>query len=142
MVGGLAMLGGLTGSGAAVAAGALAARGTVESITLNVTQLKLRVAADLALKRLGLPIDNTLWEQLTTLETQISAELNRLETFSDSKASRVGQLNAAKEAGSPLGCLDDDWRRCDRVMDGSIPPDGEALTSHRWESVFGAPRSG
>jgi pimeloyl-ACP methyl ester carboxylesterase len=98
MVGGLAMLGGLTGSGAAVAAGALAARGTVESITLNVTQLKLRVAADLALKRLGLPIDNTLWEQLTTLETQISAELNRLETFSDSKASRVGQLNAAKEA--------------------------------------------
>ncbi|WP_445169892.1 hypothetical protein ACTXG7_11560 [Mycolicibacterium sp. Dal123E01] len=97
MVGGLAMLGGLAGGGAAMAAGAIAARGSIENITLNVTQLKLRVGADLALKRLGLPVDDTLWEQLTTLETQIAAELNRLEPFSDAKSTKIAQLRAAKE---------------------------------------------
>jgi hypothetical protein len=54
--------------------------------------------ADHALTKLDLPADGTLWDQLTALETQIAAELNRLETFSDPKASKLVQLRAAKEA--------------------------------------------
>jgi len=102
MVGGLATLGTLTGGGAAIAAGATLSGSSAETVTLNVTQLSLRVAADYALKLLDLPVDSELWGQLTLLETQISAELNRLETFSDPKATRVQQLRSAKDAVTKL----------------------------------------
>jgi pimeloyl-ACP methyl ester carboxylesterase len=96
MVGGIATLGTLAATGAGMAAGAAMSDGSPEVVTVSVTQLTLRVAADYALKLLELPVDTELWGQLVTLETQISAQLNRLETFSNPKAFRVDQLRAAK----------------------------------------------
>jgi pimeloyl-ACP methyl ester carboxylesterase len=102
MVGGLGMLGGLAAGGAGLAAGAALGESGPEALVLNVTQLSLRVAADYALKRLQLPVDTDLWGQLVSLETQVAAELNRLEPFSDPKATRIQQLRAAKDAVKKL----------------------------------------
>lgn len=98
MVGGLGMLGGLAAGGAGVAAAAAFGGSSEDLFTLNVAQLRLRVAAAYALKLLYLPADTELWSRLTTLETQVSAELNRLGPFSDPKAVRLQQLRAAKDA--------------------------------------------
>jgi hypothetical protein len=62
----------------------------------------LRVSAEYALKRLDIRTDADLWPQLVLLETQKSAELNRLEAFSDPKSPRVHQLRAAQAAVTKL----------------------------------------
>lgn len=95
MIGGLATLGGLAASGAGLAAGAAFNDTSPERVMLNVTQLTLRVAAARAHQLLQLPEDTQLWGQLTLLETQIAAELNRLEPFSDPGCPRIKQLHAA-----------------------------------------------
>ncbi|TXH16586.1 MAG: hypothetical protein E6R06_30645 [Mycobacterium sp.] len=101
MVGGLATLGALAASGAGVAGAALGAS-RAETLTLNVTQLSLRVATDYALKLLGLPASNELWGQLVAMENQIAAELNRTQVFSDPKSVRIQQLRAALDAVTKL----------------------------------------
>lgn len=102
MIGGLGTLGGLMAGGAGLAAGAAMNGASPETLVLNVTQLSLRVAADYALSRLDLPVDTDLWSQLATLETQVTAELNRLTPFSDPKTPRIQQLRAAKYAVTKL----------------------------------------
>lgn len=69
---------------------------------LSLTQLTLQVSAEYALKRLDIPADPGLWRQLISLETQISAELNRLDAFSDPKTPRVNQLRATQDAATKL----------------------------------------
>lgn len=96
MVGGLGTLGGLAAGGAGLAAAAAFSGSGPEAVTLNVTQLRLQVAAAYAHHLLKLPTDRELWHKLTVLETQVSAELSRLETFSDPKAGRLQHLRAAR----------------------------------------------
>ena len=102
MMGGIATIGALAASGAGVVTGAAIGGSSAEIFTLNVTQLTLRVSAEYALKRLDVRTDADLWSQLVLLETQISAELNRLDAFSDSKTPRVHQLRAAQDAVTKL----------------------------------------
>lgn len=96
MVGGLGMLGGLAAGGAGLAAAAAFSGSGPDLVALNVTQLRLQVAAAYAHHLLKLPEDRELWHKLTVLETQVAAELNRLETFSDPKAGRLQYLRAAR----------------------------------------------
>ncbi|QCB51997.1 hypothetical protein E5720_16360 [Rhodococcus sp. PAMC28707] len=101
MVGGLAMLGGLAGTGAAVATTAATASGGAAQPVSDSNTLVLRVAVEHARKRLDLPYDETLWYQITDLETQLSARINRLSVYSDPKSSaletlRVGQYTVTR----------------------------------------------
>lgn len=98
MVGGLWMLGGLAGAGAAVAAAAAAGGSDRSDDGPNLAKLMLKVATERARKMLQLPYDTTLWYQLTHFESQISAALNRLTTFSDDKAPGVLQMKEAQLA--------------------------------------------
>ena len=98
MMGGVATIGALAASGAGVVAGAALGGSNAEIFALNVTQLTLRVAAEYALRLLDVRSDADIWSQLTSLETQISAELNRVLAFSDSRSPRVQQLRAAQDA--------------------------------------------
>ena len=102
MMGGIAAIGALAAGGAGVVAGAALGGSRADIFALNVTQLTLRVSAEYALKRLDIGTDAGLWTQLVILETQISAELNRLDAFSDSKTPRVHQLRAAQAAVTKL----------------------------------------
>ena len=102
MMGGIAAIGALAAGGAGVVTGAAIGGSSAEIFALNVTRLTLRVAAEYALKRLDIRSDADLWPQLVSLETQISAELNRLNAFSDYKTPRVHQLRAAQEAVTKL----------------------------------------
>lgn len=102
MMGGIAAIGALAAGGAGAVTGAALGGSRVELFAWNVTQLTLRVSAEYALQRLDVRADSDLWPQLVVLETQISAELNRLEAFSDSKAPRVHRLRAAQDAVTKL----------------------------------------
>ncbi|MCV7193137.1 hypothetical protein [Mycolicibacterium brumae] len=102
MMGGITTIGALAASGAGVVTGAALGGSSAEIFTLSVTHLTLRVSAEYALKRLDIANDTELWPQLVFLETQISAELNRLEAFSDSKTPRIHQLRAAQDAVTKL----------------------------------------
>lgn len=102
MMGGIATIGALAASGAGVVTGAALGGSSAEIFALNVTQLTLRVSAEYALKRLDIRTEVDLWTQLVSLETQISAELNRLDAFSDNKTPRVHQLRAAQDAVTKL----------------------------------------
>jgi hypothetical protein len=102
MVGGLGMLGGLAAGGAGLAAAAAFSGSGPDAVALNVTQLRLQVAAAHAHHLLKLPEDRELWHKLTVLETQVAAELNRLETFSDLKTGRVQHLRAARTTVAKL----------------------------------------
>ena len=53
-------------------------------------------------KTLDLPIDTTLWYQLTDFESQISAVLNRLRAFNDSRSPKIIQLTSAQAAVNAL----------------------------------------
>jgi hypothetical protein len=99
MVGGLAMLGGLAGAGAAAGAAAAMGGGANPEAGVNsLEKLLMRISAEYARKKLGLPFDTTLWFHLTDYEGQLSAVLNRLKAFSDEKAPRIVQLSAAQVA--------------------------------------------
>ncbi|WP_019514470.1 MULTISPECIES: hypothetical protein [Mycobacteriaceae] len=98
MMGGVATIGALAASGAGVVAGAALGGSNAEIFALNVTQLTLRVAAEYALRLIDVRSDADMWSQLTSLETRISAELNCVPAFSDSKSSRVQQLRSAQDA--------------------------------------------
>ena len=102
MVGGLAMLGGLAGGGAAVAAAAVAGGSDPANDAPNLAKLMVKVATERARKLLDLPSDAALWYQLTDFESQISAVLNRLTTFSDEKSPQVLQLVEAQVAVKAL----------------------------------------
>lgn len=102
MLGGLAMLGGLTGTGAALTAAA-AARGSGGAVPLNdATQLVLRVATEYARKLLDLPTDDGLWHSLAGAETQFSAQINRLESFSDARSIQLAKIKEARTIVSRL----------------------------------------
>jgi hypothetical protein len=62
----------------------------------------IRVSTEHARKLLDLPYDTTLWYQLTDFECQISATLNRLKAFNDSKSAKLAQLCAAQIAVNAL----------------------------------------
>lgn len=102
MMGGIAAIGALAAGGAGVVTGAALGGSRAEIFALNVTQLTLRVSAEYALKRLDIRTEADLWPQLVSLETQISAELNRLEPFSDAKTTRLHRLRAAQDAVTKL----------------------------------------
>lgn len=102
MVGGLAMLGGLAGTGAAAAAAAVAGGSGAEVAVPNLEKLMIRVGTEHARKRLDLPVDTTLWYQLTDFECQISAIINRLNAFNDPKSAKLSQMVATKAAASAL----------------------------------------
>jgi hypothetical protein len=102
MVGGLAMLGGLAGTGAATTAAAVVGGSGADAAVPNLEKLMMRVAAEHAHKQLDLPFDSTLWYQLTDFECQISAVINRLKPFDDSKSSKLTQLSAAQAAINAL----------------------------------------
>ena len=95
MVGGLAMLGGLASTGAMVTTVAATARGGAQPLLTDPTSVAIHVAIAHALKSIDEPYDETLWYRLTTAETEIGAELNRLSAFSDDKAASVQRLQAA-----------------------------------------------
>ena len=99
MVGGLATAGGLASTGAATATiGAMqAAARRSDSTNEMVTAARLGVTVEYARKLLDLQTDPGVWSELVALETHVSAQLNRLEAFSDNKAPAIRQLNAAKE---------------------------------------------
>lgn len=102
MMGGVATIGALAAGGAGIVAGAALGGSNADIFALNVTQLTLRVAAEYALQLLDVPSDTDIWSQLTSLETQISAELNRVVAFSDFKSPRIQQLRAAQDAVTKL----------------------------------------
>ncbi|MDS1116639.1 alpha/beta fold hydrolase [Gordonia westfalica] len=92
MVGGLAMLGGLASTGAVVTTAAATVRGGAPRVSLDPTSIAIQVATAHALKKVGEPHDADLWTRLALAESQISAQLNRLSTFSDEKAPAKVQL--------------------------------------------------
>lgn len=89
MVGGLAMLGGLAGAGGALAAGAVAGGGELQSSALDLKTLVRLVTVEHARKMLDLPFDQNLWYRLAAAETDVSAQINRLEAFDDPKSTRL-----------------------------------------------------
>jgi pimeloyl-ACP methyl ester carboxylesterase len=102
MVGGLAMLGGLAGTGAAVATSAATAGSGTDQPVNDSNTLVLRVAAEYARKKLGLPFDEGLWYQISGLETQLSARINRLSVYSDPKSPTLEALRAGRYTLSRL----------------------------------------
>ena len=102
MVGGLAMLGGLASAGAATTAAAVAGGGGEAAATPNLQKIMIRVSAEYARKNLDLPFDPGLWYQITDFEGQISAVLNRLRAFDDSKSAMILHLTAAQTAIAAL----------------------------------------
>lgn len=96
MVGGLAMLGGLAGTGAAVATSAATTGGGPAQPITDSNTLVLRVAVEHARKLLELPYDEALWYQITDLETQLSARINRLSVYSDPKSAALETLRAGQ----------------------------------------------
>lgn len=112
MAGGLGMLGGLAAGGAGLATGAALGGSSEEMFAHNATQLSLQVATNNAFKQLKLPIDQDLWGHLVTLETQTSAEINRLDAFSDPKSVRLQQLRATREIVQKLVRFVVDQRIC------------------------------
>jgi len=102
MVGGLAMLGGLAGTGAAVATTAATAGGGPAQPINDSNTLVLRVAVEHARKILELPYDEDLWYQITDLETQLSARINRLSVYSDPKSPALEALHSGKFTVSRL----------------------------------------
>ena len=102
MVGGLAMLGGLASTGAAVATSAATTGGGPAQPVSDSNTLVLRVAVEHARKLLELPYDETLWYQITDLETQLSARINRLSVYSDPKSPALETLRAGQHTVSRL----------------------------------------
>ncbi|WP_068430383.1 hypothetical protein [Rhodococcoides kyotonense] len=102
MVGGLAMLGGLAGTGAAVTTSAATAGSGPAQPVNDSNTLVLRVAVEHARKELGLPHDEMLWYQITDLETQLSARINRLSVYSDPKTPALETLRAGQYTVSRL----------------------------------------
>ncbi|MFF0818342.1 hypothetical protein ACFYVR_24820 [Rhodococcus sp. NPDC003318] len=98
MVGGLALLGGLAGTGAAIAATAVAGGGEGDRPALDLRTFMLRVTVEHARKLLDLPTDANLWYQLADVETQVSAQINRLTAFSDVKSTRLIALQEVKDS--------------------------------------------
>lgn len=94
-MGGLAMLGGLASTGTLMATVA-ATVGSGDQVARDPRVLISRIAGEYSLKMLGMPHDESLWEQVTEFETQICAEYNRLEPFSDKKCQRLTDLETAK----------------------------------------------
>jgi hypothetical protein len=109
----------LGGAGAAAAAMAFVGDGDeAEDLSLYVTQLSLQVAADYALSLLDLGDGSELWTKLTSIESRIAAELNRLEPYSDPKSTRIVQLRSARESVKKLITFIIDKRL------GAAEPDG------------------
>ncbi|WP_280764119.1 hypothetical protein [Prescottella agglutinans] len=102
MVGGLAMLSGLAGTGAAIAATAVAGGSDEARPVLDLNALVRRVTVEHARKLVDLPFDRNLWYQLADAETQVSAQINTLEAFSDPKSA---QLTMLREVNDSLGRL-------------------------------------
>lgn len=95
MVGGLATLGGLASAGTLMATVA-ATVGSQDQIGRDPRILLSRIAGEYALKLLGIQHDRVLWLQVTEFETQVCAEFNRLEPFSDKDSARLVHLAEAK----------------------------------------------
>jgi hypothetical protein len=91
MVGGMALAGTLVGTGAVTATSALIAR---DSQLVLETEVLRRMAHSLARKRLGLVEDPSDWLMLTGMESEVSAELDKLEAFSDSGTPTLKALKA------------------------------------------------
>ena len=102
MVGGLAMLGGLAGTGAAVAATGVTGGGGEARPAVDLKTLVLQVTVEHARKLLDLPFNRNLWYQLADAETQVCAQINRLEAFSGPKTTRLRML---REINDSLGRL-------------------------------------
>ncbi|OZF52560.1 hypothetical protein [Rhodococcus sp. 14-2470-1a] len=96
MVGGLAMLGGLAGTGAAVATSAATLSGGPVEPVADSNALVLRVAAEYARKSLDLPYDKGLWYDITDLESQLSARVNRLAVYSDPGSPKLENLRVGQ----------------------------------------------
>jgi len=96
MVGGLATLGGLASTGTLMATVA-ATVGSPDQIGRDPRILLSRIAGEYTLKLLRIQHDETLWLQVTEFETQVCAEYNRLEPFSDKDSARLTDLTAAKK---------------------------------------------
>lgn len=102
MVGGLAMLGGLAGTGAAVTTSAATVRGGPVEPVADSNALILRVAAEYARKTLDLPYNEGLWYDLTELESQLSARINRLAVYSDPESTKLETLRIGMRTVSRL----------------------------------------
>ena len=96
MVGGLATLGGLASTGTLMATVA-ATVGSPDQIGRDPRILLSRIAGEYTLKLLRIQHDETLWLQVTEFETQVCAEYNRLEPFSDKDSARLADLTAARK---------------------------------------------
>ncbi|PJE07644.1 MAG: hypothetical protein CK429_25200 [Mycobacterium sp.] len=129
MIGGLATAGGLASTGAAAATlGAMKGlRGSGNSADL-LAAARHSVTVEYARKLLDLPTDPTVWRELTELETQLAAQLNRLQTFSDEKAPSIRQLLAAKGTVAKLTkfMLDEDLAS-GVLSDGDIALDNDVI---------------
>lgn len=98
MVGGLAMLGGLAGTGAAITTSAVTGGGGEAQSALDLKALVLRVSVEHARNMLDLPFDPNLWYQLADAETQVSAQINLLDSFSASNSPRLAMLREVKDS--------------------------------------------
>lgn len=98
MAGGIAMIGGLTGAGAALTTAATTAESGAGTGLPVLVQMMMAVTVEYARKLLDLPHDTALWYALANFESQVSASINRLETFSDKKSPKLEQLRETKTA--------------------------------------------
>ncbi|MBM7366959.1 hypothetical protein [Gordonia hydrophobica] len=100
--GGLAMLSGIAGTAGMVAAAAATARPGPKAVVLDPTSIAIQVAVAHALQNVGEEFDDGLWERVVIAESELSAQINRLEPFSDPKAPSLEQLRAARDLISSL----------------------------------------
>lgn len=98
MVGGLAMLGGLASTGTMVTTVAATARSGTNALLVDPTSVAIHVAIAYALKKTDEPHDDGLWYRLTTAESELGSEINRLSAFSDEKSANIQRLEAALDA--------------------------------------------
>ncbi|WP_440714170.1 hypothetical protein [Gordonia sp. FQ] len=139
MAGGMAMLTGLGGTGGMVAAAAATARTGGENLVLDPTSLAIRVATAQALRDVGEPFDDNLWQDIADAETGLAADYNRMETFSDPKSPALKKIDAARTTLTGLqgymfahGLVPDDFEA--PLRDGSAPqPSGSGKTKTRFQ---------
>ncbi|ALG85275.1 hypothetical protein [Gordonia phthalatica] len=100
--GGLAMLSGIAGTAGMVAAAAATARPGPKAVVLDPTSIAIQVAVAHALKNVGEEFDDGLWERVMMAESELSAQINRLEPFSDPRAPSLEQLRSSRDLISSL----------------------------------------
>lgn len=136
--GGLAMLSGIAGTAGMVAAAAATARPGPKAVVLDPTSIAIQVAVAHALKKVGEEFDDGLWERVMIAESELSAQINRLEPFSDPRAPSLEQLRSSRDLiSSLLGYLKKHQLAPEQALVSVSDPDRRLVLSKPISKILG-----